>query len=72
MEMTSEPLDTDRLLDLATVRSRVPLGRTRFLEIVRTGELRTVTIGRRRFCRASDLDAWLAALTDGPAMEAPR
>jgi excisionase family DNA binding protein len=37
------------------------LGRTRVHELLRSGELRSLKLGRRRLVRREDLTAWLAA-----------
>lgn len=40
------------------------IGRTKFLELVRAGEIETVRIGRRRLVSAEALEAYAAKLTD--------
>ncbi len=49
------------VLDYAAAAAYTTLGRTTLFEATRSGELRSIKVGRaRRFLR-SDLDAWLAS-----------
>ncbi len=52
--MLTSPL-TDRLLTVRDVSARMQLGRTRVYELLATGQLRSVHIGRARRVRESDL-----------------
>lgn len=41
----------------------LPIGRTKLFELIKSGELKTVRIGRRRLIRSSDIDAFIEGLT---------
>ena len=42
----------------------IGIGRTKFLELVKAGEIETVRIGRRRLVSAAALEDYAAKLTD--------
>ena len=42
----------------------IGIGRTKFLELVKAGEIETVRIGRRRLVSAEALEDYAAKLTD--------
>jgi excisionase family DNA binding protein len=46
------------------------LGRTRVYELLQSGELKAVKIGRRTFIRREDMQAWLAGLSTYPVRNA--
>jgi len=50
------------LLSVADVMGTVGLSRTKIYELLRNGELASVTIGRRRMIPAVALENWLARL----------
>ncbi len=54
----------DSLLDWQAVAERTSLGRTSVLDMMRSGEIRSIRVGRRRLVRSSDLDTWIESLTD--------
>jgi excisionase family DNA binding protein len=62
----------DRLLyPVNDAAERLSMGRTRFFEKIRSGEIESVQIGRRRLVPAAALDEYVARLraeqTDTPA-----
>ncbi|MBK6694816.1 MAG: helix-turn-helix domain-containing protein [Myxococcales bacterium] len=48
-----------------------PLGKSKHLRLVRSGELPAVKAGKRVLVRREDLDAWLAAHAAEPQAKAP-
>lgn len=50
----------DRLHDITGVRTQLGgIGRTTAFELIRTGQLRSVKIGRRRMVPQSEIDAYI-------------
>jgi uncharacterized protein (UPF0261 family) len=43
------------------------MGRTKLFELIRSGELKSVTIGRRRFVADSEIDRFIASKVERPA-----
>ncbi|WP_415007839.1 helix-turn-helix domain-containing protein [Aestuariivirga sp.] len=58
MEATSHP----NLISVAAAIARLNCGRTRFYEIVNSGQLPMVKCGRRSFVRSDDLDTYISCL----------
>lgn len=54
-----------RLLSVAEVCDRLGIGRTSLYMAIRRGELRSVTIGRRRLIPVSALESYVAGLDAG-------
>ena len=55
----------DELLDMPALQRRLKLSRSYLYELIRSGELPTVKIGKRRLARTGAIDAWLAAKERG-------
>ncbi|MBF6334234.1 helix-turn-helix transcriptional regulator [Nocardia transvalensis] len=55
-----------RLLDEKEVRKRIPIGHSKYYELIASGELRSVKIGRRRFVTEQAVVDYIAKL-DGAA-----
>lgn len=61
------PSDAPRtLFGIAEVQASTGLGRTQIYELIGSGELPSVKIGRRRMVRAGDLNKWVASLPAEP------
>ena len=58
-------VERDDLLTLAQVSERVNLARSTLYVLITRGELPTVKVGRSRRVRESDLNRFIAALSDG-------
>lgn len=54
-----------RLHDVKEVRRRLNIGLTKFYELINSGELRSVTIGRRRLVSEDALVEFIARLEAG-------
>jgi len=59
--MATEPL----LLPVREAAARLAIGRDTAYELVRSGRLRSVAIGRRRLVPASELEAFVARESNG-------
>jgi excisionase family DNA binding protein len=58
----------DRLLTVNESLDRLNIGRTAFYQLVKAGQLRTVTLGRRRLVAESEIDRFIRdASTSQPA-----
>ena len=55
----------DALLDERSVRAVIPVGHTKYSELVTSGKLYSVRIGRRRFVPESAVRAYIDSLTGG-------
>lgn len=56
-------MNTDHLLDTIAARQMLGgIGHTKFYQLLKDGDLRAVKIGRRTFCRRSDLQVYLDSL----------
>ncbi|WP_432278609.1 helix-turn-helix transcriptional regulator [Nocardia carnea] len=51
-----------RLLTEKDVRQRIPIGHSKYYELIGSGELRSVKIGRRRFVTEEAVADYIAAL----------
>lgn len=51
-----------RLLTEKDVRQRIPIGHSKYYELIGSGELRSVKIGRRRFVTEDAVAAYIAKL----------
>ncbi|WP_374659822.1 helix-turn-helix transcriptional regulator [Phenylobacterium sp.] len=51
-----------KLISVCNALSYMGVGRTLFYEIVKSGDISPVKIGRRTFVVKSELDAWIANL----------
>lgn len=51
-----------KLLKEAEVRKLIPIGRSKYYELVGSGELRSVKIGRRRFVTEQAVIDYISAL----------
>lgn len=52
---------TERLLlTISQACDLLSMGRTKFLELVYAGEIESLTVGRRRYVRRAELDAFVA------------
>lgn len=51
-----------RLLTEKEVRERIPVGHSKYYELIGSGELRSVKIGRRRFVTEEAIADYIAAL----------
>ncbi len=51
---------SSRAMSMAQFSSQYGVGRTKVFELVATGELVTVTVGRRRLVPVDSAEAWLA------------
>ncbi|MBO0884312.1 MAG: helix-turn-helix domain-containing protein [Mycobacterium sp.] len=51
-----------KLLTEAEVRERIPIGHSKYYELIGTGELRSVKIGRRRFVTEQAIADYIANL----------
>jgi excisionase family DNA binding protein len=56
----------DRLLTVEQVQERLPLHRSTIYELLESGKLRSVRIGRRRLISASALQEYIAGLQAQP------
>lgn len=55
----------DRLNDIKGTQERLGgIGRTTLFELIRTGKLRSVKVGKRRMVPDSEIDAYIAALLE--------
>lgn len=62
--MTDKRKTPDTLLNEQATRERLGgIGHTKFFDLIKSGELRTVTIGRRRFVPSSEVDRFIADRT---------
>ena len=59
MELQTKIPEQEELLTVDEVRVWLRLGRTRINELLKSGELPSFKIGRRRFVRRGDILAWL-------------
>ncbi len=57
-----EPEDTDRLYDRVDVCARLKIGKTKYYDLIRTGELPAVLQGDEIRVRASDLAEYIRSL----------
>ncbi|MFD6354087.1 excisionase family DNA-binding protein [Nocardia tengchongensis] len=55
-----------QLLTESEVRKRIPIGHSKYYELIISGELRSVKIGRRRFVTEQAVEEYIARL-DGTA-----
>jgi excisionase family DNA binding protein len=63
-----DSLMADRLLTVNESLDRLNIGRTAFYQLVKAGQLRTVTLGRRRLVAESEIDRFIRdASTSQPA-----
>ena len=53
-------MSTEQLLSADDLQRRLTLGRTRVYEILRSGEIDVIKIGRRLFVTEQDLSDWIA------------
>ena len=53
---------TDELKDVPEAAERLRCGRTHVFHLIKTGELRSVRIGRKRLIPASEIDAYVDRL----------
>ncbi|MFG3300991.1 helix-turn-helix domain-containing protein [Micromonospora chersina] len=53
-----------RMLKVEQAAARAQLGRTRMYELIKTGEIQSVKIGRSRRIPVEALDAYVARLVD--------
>ncbi len=60
------------LLTVEEAAARLSIGRTMMYELLSTGAVESVTIGRLRRVRPVDLEAFVAGLTPAPVVPAPR
>lgn len=51
-----------RLLTEKDVRQRIPIGHSKYYELIGSGELRSVKIGRRRFVTEEAISDYIASL----------
>ena len=58
------PKPNRRLWSINEVIHSLGVGRTTTYDLIASGKLKTVKIGRRRFVTAEALDAFIAGLTD--------
>jgi excisionase family DNA binding protein len=62
----------DQLYDETEGRERLGnLGRTKYFELLKNGELRSVKIGRRRMVPASEIERFITRQLDQPADPKP-
>ena len=63
-EITNKPIDRalDRLLTEGDVRGVIKCGHSTYYKLITGGQLRSVTVGRRRYVRESDLADFIAGL----------
>ena len=54
------------LFGISEVQASTGLGRTQIYELIGSGELPSVKIGRRRMVKADDLQQWVASLETEP------
>jgi len=59
VELQTKIPEQEELLTVDEVRVWLRLGRTRINELLKSGELPSFKIGRRRFVRRGDILAWL-------------
>jgi len=57
-------MSDDELLTVEQAADILKIGRTKVYELITAGDLRTVTIGRCRRIRRSDLQAYIAQLAE--------
>ena len=57
------------LLEVHEARARLRLGHTKFYELLRTSQVRSVKIGSRRLIPAEALDEYIAALARSSGAE---
>ncbi len=64
-EVTDEPIirALDRLLTENDVRGVIRCGHSTYYRLITEGQLRSVTVGRRRYVRESDLADFIAGLS---------
>ena len=62
MTVTEENPNAARLLDVSEARRRLNVGLTKFYELVNQGDLRTVTIGRRRLVSEDAITEFITRL----------
>jgi excisionase family DNA binding protein len=55
------------LLSVSDVTARTTLGRTAIYALIQSGQLQSVTVGKRRLIPAEALDAWVRSLSDRAA-----
>lgn len=56
-----------KLLNEQEVRALIPIGRSKYYELIRSGELRSVKIGRRRFVTEQAVAEFIAGLDSAAA-----
>ncbi|MFI5501754.1 helix-turn-helix domain-containing protein [Nocardia asteroides] len=56
-----------KLLDEAAVRELIPIGRSKYYELIGSGALRSVKIGRRRFVTEQAVAEYISALDQAAA-----
>jgi excisionase family DNA binding protein len=63
-QRSAPTMSDDELLTVEQAADILKIGRTKVYELISGGELRTVTIGRCRRIRRSDLQAYIAQLAE--------
>lgn len=53
----------DSLLSIPEAQKRVPVSRAKFYQLLKSGELKSVKIGARRFIADSQIDEFIANAT---------
>ena len=67
----SNPGVADQLaVSVRAAAKRAGLGRTTIYDVIASGDLPTIKIGRRRLIRIATLDQWLESLEQRPAKKA--
>ncbi|BDU04962.1 helix-turn-helix domain-containing protein [Nocardia cyriacigeorgica] len=56
-----------KLLTESDVRKVIPIGHSKYYELIRSGELRSVKIGRRRFVTEQAIADYIAGLDQASA-----
>ena len=64
-EVTSVPSDNATMVPVADAAQRLGLGRTKVNELIQSGELPSVMVGKRRLLRPADLEAFAARQSNG-------
>jgi excisionase family DNA binding protein len=59
VELKTKIAAEEQLLTVDEVRAWLRLGRTRLNDLIQSGELSSLKIGRRRFIRHGDVTEWL-------------
>ena len=67
-----EKASTAQLLDVPEARRRLNVGLTKFYELINQGDLRTVTIGRRRLVSEEAIAEFIAGLEAKASIPSPR